>query len=184
MCLLDLPSASHFSPKASTLCVVALPQVATCPGPTSEPGAFSNCTLWPGGVIGPVNASARVATCPGPTSDPGAFSNCTLWPGGVIGPVNASARADTLPGTSARQEARSLATSKSIGTTSIPSTSGGPQIADRRAGVPPACPLNTVCSASCCRGAAAIDEEAKLEASGLTSPEIALEGSHQYELQI
>jgi hypothetical protein len=52
ICLLDLPSASHFSPKASTLCVVALPQVATCPGPTSEPGAFSNCTRWPGGVIG------------------------------------------------------------------------------------------------------------------------------------
>src|SRR5262245_58027473 len=95
MCLLDLPSASHFSPKASTLCVVALPQVDTCPGPTSEPGAFSNCTRCPGGVIGPVNASAR---------------------------------AETLPGTSARQKARSLATSKSIGTTSIPSTSGGPQI--------------------------------------------------------
>ena len=62
MCLLDLPSASHFSPKASTLCVVALPQVATCPTPTSEPGAFSNCTLWPGGVVGPVNASARADT--------------------------------------------------------------------------------------------------------------------------
>src|SRR6478609_6095190 len=118
MCLLDLPSASHFSPKASTLCVVALPQVAICPGPTSEPGAFSNCTRWPDGVIGPVNASAR---------------------------------ADTLPGTSARQKARSVATSKSIGTTSIPSTCGEPQIADRRAGVPPACPLNTICSASCCR---------------------------------
>jgi len=59
MCLLDLPSASHSKPRASTLCVVACPQVATCPGPTSEPGIW---TRYPGGVIGPVNASARADT--------------------------------------------------------------------------------------------------------------------------
>src|SRR5215470_9006385 len=117
ICLLDLPAQSHWNPGVVTKLAVALPQVATCPGPTSEPGGFSICTRCPGGVIGPVNASA-----------------C----------------ATTLPGTSARQKARSLATSNVMGTTSMPSASGAPKMADNRAGTPPACPLKTVWRASCC----------------------------------
>src|SRR3954452_20125250 len=65
MCLLDLPSHSKFHPKPSTRAAVALPQVATCPGPTSLPGGLSSCTSCPSGVVGPVRASAAASTLPG-----------------------------------------------------------------------------------------------------------------------
>ena len=105
MCLLDFPSARHLRPMASTLAVFDLPQVATWPGPTSEPGGLSVCTRLPRGVVGPVNASA-----------------CAV----------------TLPGTSARQKERSLATSKVMGTSSIPMGCGMPQIASKWAVTPAA----------------------------------------------
>src|ERR671917_893078 len=65
MCLLDLPSHSHLNPKPSTRSAVALPQVATCPGPTSLPGGLSSCTRCPSGVVGPVRASALATTLSG-----------------------------------------------------------------------------------------------------------------------
>src|SRR5918995_6136092 len=58
MCLLDLPFHSHLKPIASTSLAKALPHVATVPGPVSLPGGLSVCTLLPGGVMSPVNASA------------------------------------------------------------------------------------------------------------------------------
>src|SRR5438874_9109424 len=65
MCLLDLPLHSHEKPKPFTSLAVAIPQVATVPGPISDPGALNVCTRFPGGVIGPVNASALATTLPG-----------------------------------------------------------------------------------------------------------------------
>src|SRR5882762_3246162 len=65
MCLLDLPAQFHWNPWASTWLAVALPQVATCPGPTSDPGGFRSWTRAPGGVVGPDSASAAATTLPG-----------------------------------------------------------------------------------------------------------------------
>src|SRR5215213_6356428 len=65
MCLLDLPSLSHSKPKASARSAVAVPHVATCPGPTSLPGGLCSCTSCLGGVVGPVSASALATTFPG-----------------------------------------------------------------------------------------------------------------------
>src|SRR3989442_1293795 len=58
MCLLDRPFHSHFMPKPSARSAVAVPQVATPLGPTSQPGGLSVCTRCPGRVVGPVKASA------------------------------------------------------------------------------------------------------------------------------
>jgi hypothetical protein len=63
--LLDLPFHSHLKPIASTSSVIALPHVAVVPGPVSLPGALIVCTLFPGGVIGPDNASAFATILPG-----------------------------------------------------------------------------------------------------------------------
>src|SRR5918992_4280293 len=65
ICLLDLPFHSHLKPIASTSSAMALPHVATVPGPVSLPGALIVCTRLPCGVIGPVNASAFATTLPG-----------------------------------------------------------------------------------------------------------------------
>src|SRR5919107_778799 len=65
ICLLDLPFHSHLKPIAATSSATAVPHVATVPGPTSLPGGLSVCTRFPGGVIGPVNASALATIFPG-----------------------------------------------------------------------------------------------------------------------
>jgi hypothetical protein len=65
MCLLDLPFLPHLKPIASASSARDLPQVATPPGPTSLPGGLMVCTLLPGGVVGPVRASAFARTLPG-----------------------------------------------------------------------------------------------------------------------
>src|SRR6266850_1734064 len=65
ICLLDLPAQFHWNPWASTWLTVALPQVQTCPGPTSDPGGFRSWTRAPGGVVGPDRASAAATTLPG-----------------------------------------------------------------------------------------------------------------------
>src|SRR4026209_907282 len=62
----------------------------------------------------------HVMICPGPTSDPGGLWSCTRDPAGVVGPASASANAFNFPGISARQYARSLATSNWIGRNSRP----------------------------------------------------------------
>jgi hypothetical protein len=62
--LLDLPFFSHLKPIASTSSVIAAPHVATVPVATSLPGALRVCTLFPGGVIGPVSASAFASIFP------------------------------------------------------------------------------------------------------------------------
>lgn len=99
-----------------------------------------------------------------------------------MGPANASARAATLPDTSARQEARSPATSKSIGTTSIPTISGCPQIADSLAGTPPACPTkDRLQRFLLLLVSSAIDEKASPKAGCLPGPEVARKCGHQHE---
>jgi len=65
MCLLDLPFHSHLKLNASTSFVIALPHVATVPGPVSLPGALIVWTHLPEGVISPVRASALAITFPG-----------------------------------------------------------------------------------------------------------------------
>src|ERR671931_2373465 len=68
ICLLDLPFLSHLKPIASTSSATAFPHVATAPaapGPTSLPGGLIVWTLLPGGVVGPVKASAFANTFPG-----------------------------------------------------------------------------------------------------------------------
>src|SRR6202040_2211430 len=65
ICLLDHSLAVHLKPKPSPLASSERPQVATCPGPTSDPGGLIVCTRLPGGVVGPVSASARPRTRPG-----------------------------------------------------------------------------------------------------------------------
>ena len=61
--LLERPGQLHFRPNASTSSSLAVPQVATWPGPTSAPGALWTCTRAPSGVVGPVSASALPLTC-------------------------------------------------------------------------------------------------------------------------
>src|SRR5207248_3501832 len=65
ICLLDLPAQSHWNPGALTKFAVVLPQVHTCPGPVSDPGGLTSWTRAPGGVVGPVRASAAARTFPG-----------------------------------------------------------------------------------------------------------------------
>jgi hypothetical protein len=47
ICLLDLPFHSHLKPIASTSLAMALPHVATVPGPVSLPGGLIVCTRLP-----------------------------------------------------------------------------------------------------------------------------------------
>src|SRR5262249_62151539 len=54
----------NLNPNASTEQVVDLPQVTSCPGPVSEPGAFMSCGYVPGGLVGPVKALAQAFTLP------------------------------------------------------------------------------------------------------------------------
>src|SRR5262245_51441751 len=65
ICLLDRPLRSHLNPNASALSTVAFPQVATPPGPVSQPPALCTCTRFPGGVVGPPKASALDFNLPG-----------------------------------------------------------------------------------------------------------------------
>src|SRR5215468_870293 len=65
MCLLDWPLRLHLKPNASARSIVEVPQVAAPPGPTSDPGGLIVCTRLPGGVVGPVSASAFASTLPG-----------------------------------------------------------------------------------------------------------------------
>jgi len=65
MCLLDQALPVHRKPNPSDCTSSERPQVATWPGPTSEPGGLIVCTRFPGGVVGPVRASARPRTRPG-----------------------------------------------------------------------------------------------------------------------
>ena len=76
----------------------------------------------------------------------------TRFPTGVVGPVKASARPRTRPGISARQNARSSATSNVIGTNSTPRNS--PIFVAKIAGHPPTCPPKIVCKAWRCRSLA------------------------------
>src|SRR5262249_51611882 len=59
ICLLDLPAQFHWNPGALTKLVVVLPHVHTCPAPVSDPGGLRSWTRAPGGVVGPVRASAK-----------------------------------------------------------------------------------------------------------------------------
>src|SRR6185436_12824705 len=65
MCLLDCPLRFQLNPNVAARSTVATPQVATPPGPTSDPGEFNIWTRLPGGVVGPVSASALASTLPG-----------------------------------------------------------------------------------------------------------------------
>src|SRR6266536_1366568 len=56
MCLLEFVVQWNLKPNASTEQIVDLPQVTSCPGPVSEPGAFMSCGYFPGGLVGPVKA--------------------------------------------------------------------------------------------------------------------------------
>src|SRR5215831_18302390 len=64
MCLLELIVHWNLKPNASTEQIVDLPQVTSCPGPVSEPGAFMSCGYFPGGLVGPVKALAQAFTLP------------------------------------------------------------------------------------------------------------------------
>jgi len=65
ICLLDLPAQFHWKPGALTKLVVVLPHVHTCPAPVSDPGGLRSWTRAPGGVVGPVRASAKACSLPG-----------------------------------------------------------------------------------------------------------------------
>src|SRR5262249_30895780 len=64
MCLLEFVVHRNLKPNASTAQIVDLPQVTSCPGPVSEPGAFMSCGYFPGGLVGPVKALAQAFTLP------------------------------------------------------------------------------------------------------------------------
>jgi len=64
MCLLERAVPVQSSPKPLVLTSTERPQVATWPGPTSDPGGLIVCTRLPGGVVGPESASARPTTRP------------------------------------------------------------------------------------------------------------------------
>src|SRR5687767_14526348 len=77
MCLLERPVRSHLNPNASALSAVAVPYVATPPGPVSEPSALCTCTRLPGGVVGPPSASALDFNLPGISARHDAKSSST-----------------------------------------------------------------------------------------------------------
>src|SRR5262245_35013376 len=64
MCLLEFVVHWNLKSNASTEQIVDLPQVTSCPGPVSEPGAFMSCGYFPGGLVGPVKALAQAFTLP------------------------------------------------------------------------------------------------------------------------
>src|SRR6266516_5902742 len=61
MCLLEFVVQWNLKPNSSTEQIVDLPQVTSCPGPVSEPGAFMSCGYFPPG------SSGRSRLCPRPS---------------------------------------------------------------------------------------------------------------------
>jgi hypothetical protein len=106
---------------------------------------------------------------------------CTRFPAGVVGPERAFALPATLPGISARQYARSSATSNLMGTNSTPRNS--PILPAKIAGHPPAWPPE-----DCLQGLALafigplVDEEAHPNLAFIR-PDVAFEGTEAQQIE-
>jgi hypothetical protein len=65
MCLLERPERLQLRPKASASSVVAVPKVATAPGPTSAPGGSVTVVSFPSTEVGPLSGSTSAFALPG-----------------------------------------------------------------------------------------------------------------------